>query len=177
MLIDARNGDEVDSSAAVTNTTWHHIALTKAGTNVIFFIDGNGYPTAPFTDTFAYSLGAEIGSSSDELFYSFYGSMDELSIYDQALPASEIQAIYNAGSAGKCITNSQANCTPPPPGLVSWWRADGNALDWTGGNNGTIDGNVIYGSGEVGQAFVLDGNNCGVRSRLSNKSRIAEFHD
>ena len=37
--------------------------------------------------------------------------MDEISIYNRALTAGEIQSIYNAGSAGKC---------PPPPGL--WQR-------------------------------------------------------
>ena len=32
----------------------------------------------------------------------FNGVIDELELFDRALPASEIQAIYNAGSAGKC---------------------------------------------------------------------------
>ncbi len=32
----------------------------------------------------------------------FKGEIDELSIYNRALSASEIQAIFNAGSAGKC---------------------------------------------------------------------------
>ena len=31
------------------------------------------------------------------------GLMDELSIYNRALSQSEIQAIYNAGSGGKCV--------------------------------------------------------------------------
>jgi hypothetical protein len=32
----------------------------------------------------------------------FEGEMDELSFYHRALTAAEIQAIYRAGSAGKC---------------------------------------------------------------------------
>jgi hypothetical protein len=60
------------------------------------------------------------------------------------------------------ILRAQTNCTSPPAGLVSWWRAEGNALDWTGGNNGTIEGDVTYGPGEVGQAFVFSGDQCGV---------------
>src|SRR2546425_64770 len=31
------------------------------------------------------------------------GGLDEVSIYNRALSASEIQAIYNAGGAGKCV--------------------------------------------------------------------------
>lgn len=41
----------------------------------------------------------------------FSGLIDELSIYDRALSAAEIQSIYNAGSAGKCTTG----CGGPVP--------------------------------------------------------------
>ncbi len=47
-------------------------------------------------------------------------------------------------------------CDPPPTGLVSWWRAEGNPNDLVGGNNGTSFGNLLYTNGEVGQAFVFD---------------------
>ena len=33
----------------------------------------------------------------------FTGKLDEVSIYNRALSASEIAAIYNAGAAGKCL--------------------------------------------------------------------------
>jgi hypothetical protein len=54
-------------------------------------------------------------------------------------------------------------CTPPPSGLVSWWRAEGNTLDQVGGNNGTLVGTTTYGPGEVGQGFVFHGNSDAVR--------------
>jgi hypothetical protein len=57
---------------------------------------------------------------------------------------------------------AQTNCTPPPPGLVSWWRAESNAFDWIGGNNGTIQGDVRYVRGEVGDAFEFNGNESGI---------------
>src|SRR5271154_2736576 len=45
-------------------------------------------------------------------------------------------------------------CTPPPPNMVSWWPGDGNPNDiWTGGNNGTPEGDLTYLPGEVAQAF------------------------
>ena len=49
------------------------------------------------------------------------------------------------------------SCTPPPSGMVGWYPGDGNATDLVGGNNGTINGGVSFGTGEVGQAFVLNG--------------------
>jgi hypothetical protein len=39
--------------------------------------------------------------------------MDEMSLYNRALSASEIQAIYNAGSSGKCLPASPAIITQP----------------------------------------------------------------
>ncbi len=48
-------------------------------------------------------------------------------------------------------------CSNAPPGLVSWWSAEGDATDRIGGNNGNINGNLSFTQGEVGQAFAFDG--------------------
>ncbi len=45
-----------------------------------------------------------------------------------------------------------------PPGLVSWWPAEGNANDAVGTNHGTLVNNASFGAGMVGQSFVFDGN-------------------
>ncbi len=44
-----------------------------------------------------------------------------------------------------------------PPGLVSWYRAESNALDAIGGNHGALVGSAGYGAGKVGAAFSLNG--------------------
>jgi hypothetical protein len=49
------------------------------------------------------------------------------------------------------------NCVAPPDGLVAWWKAETNALDSAGANNGTVLPGVGYTSGEVGQAFYFNG--------------------
>ena len=58
-------------------------------------------------------------------------------------------------------------CTPPPAGMVAWWRADGSATDVVGGHDGTLMGGVTFTpipcatsvtkGGMVGQAFSFDG--------------------
>ena len=48
-------------------------------------------------------------------------------------------------------------CVPPPQGLVGWWRAEGDAGDDAGNNNGTLKGGAGFASGRVGQAFGLNG--------------------
>jgi hypothetical protein len=54
-------------------------------------------------------------------------------------------------------TEASAACLNPPSGLVAWWRAEGNAVDSAGTNNGTILGSTTFGTGEVGQAFRFNG--------------------
>ena len=48
------------------------------------------------------------------------------------------------------------------PGLVGWRRGEGNANDTAGGDNGTLQNNVTFAPGQVGQAFQLDGVSAGV---------------
>ena len=50
-----------------------------------------------------------------------------------------------------------AECDPAPSGIVSWWTADGTASDLIGTNHGILNGGVTYTSGEVRQAFNLNG--------------------
>src|SRR5580658_1310550 len=53
-------------------------------------------------------------------------------------------------------------CVTPPAGLISWWRAEGNATDAVGVNDGTLQGAVTFAPGEVGQAFSFNGVNTDV---------------
>jgi hypothetical protein len=48
-------------------------------------------------------------------------------------------------------------CIPPPTNMVSWWTADGNAMDLHGTNHGTLINGATYAPGKVGQAFTLNG--------------------
>ncbi|HEX3857718.1 MAG TPA: LamG-like jellyroll fold domain-containing protein [Verrucomicrobiae bacterium] len=52
--------------------------------------------------------------------------------------------------------------TPPLSGMVGWWRAENNALDSAGTNNGTLVGGTGYSPGMVGTAFQFIGGNSGV---------------
>src|SRR2546423_8661813 len=50
-----------------------------------------------------------------------------------------------------------ASCDSAPAGMVSWWKAEGNANDSQDSNNGTLQSGVTFAAGEVGQAFSFDG--------------------
>jgi hypothetical protein len=65
--------------------------------------------------------------------------------------ATSQTAILTVSPAGP-----ETNCVPVRQGLVSWWRADGNAQDASGTNHGTMIGGGFV-SGVRGQAFSFDG--------------------
>jgi hypothetical protein len=108
--------NHITSAAQVSDINWHHVAVTKSGTNVFFYLDGVQYPAPPYdSGGYTFSAPGYIGAwlnPSGLVDNSFYGAIDELAVYSRELTAAEIQAIYNAGSVGKCTS-------PSPPHIVS----------------------------------------------------------
>jgi hypothetical protein len=48
----SRNGvDSVNSTNSITDTNWHHIAVTKAGNTVVFYVDGLREPDVTYSTT------------------------------------------------------------------------------------------------------------------------------
>jgi len=88
----------------VNDEQWHHVAGVYDGTNIYLYVDGTLDTSTPATgliiqDSFPVCLGA---NPDAPLPYYFNGLIDEVSIYNRALSAAEIQSIYLAGSEGKC---------------------------------------------------------------------------
>src|SRR5438105_4255639 len=98
----------VGSALTVTDTNWHHVAATKSGSTVIFYVDGVADTPVTYDPGFTFTSRAAIGDNPDNPGVSFFGLIDELGIYNRALAMTEVQSIFNAGSAGKCA--------PPPVG-------------------------------------------------------------
>ncbi len=100
--------DSLTVNRSISDTNYHHLAVTKSGITVVFYVDGVAYPAVPYSSTFTFSTEASLGASGSDLRAGFYGSVDELAVYSRILSAAEIRSIYAAGAAGKCGT-----LTPP----------------------------------------------------------------
>ena len=167
--------NHVTSSAAVTDTNFHHVAVTKSGSTVVFYVDGTATTAAAYDPGFTFTTNAGIGARTDGFGNTFYGAIDEIAVFDRALSQAEVQAAMNGGAytqtagmttvagtltagainiqAGSAVfgTNSLAN-------VVSFYNGEGNANDGVGGNNGTLQNGAMIATGKIGQGFSLDGN-------------------
>lgn len=145
----------VNSTLTVTDTNWHHVAVSKAGNQIIFYVDGVADAPISYNTTFGFTTNAAIGARGDSnALNAFFGAIDELAIYNRTLSATEIAALHNSGTAGKC----KPLATVAPDDQVLWLAGDGDANDSSGyGNNGTLSSGSGFKVGKVGQGFQFDG--------------------
>jgi hypothetical protein len=150
---------------SVADTNWHHCAVVarNGDADPTLYIDGVQQPIIYregattinlYNSTRPLHIGALLDPDTGWFYYS-KTLVDELAFYNRALSSNEIQAIYDAGSAGKCALPPP--CVAAPSGLVSWWRAEGDASDEVNGNSGTLFNGATFAPGEVGQAFAFNG--------------------
>ncbi len=90
--------------ATVSNTTfndgqWHHLALTKSGTTLSIYVDGNllGTRTVTLALSGTMVIGGSTTSATDE---QFSGQLDEVRIWNIVRTQPEIEANMNGELAG-----------------------------------------------------------------------------
>lgn len=135
---------------------WSHVAVTAdaaAGT-VSLYVNGALTNTKTNVAVPTTTGASSIGYSFTNQLNNYNGLIDETEFFDRALSQSEIAAIYNAGSAGKC----KPTAILASGNLAAWIPFDGDARDLSGnGNNGVAFGSLGYQVGKVGQSLNFDG--------------------
>ena len=103
-----------DGATTVPVGAWTHVAMTydSATQKLILYVNGvkdTEVPgiTGPIIST---TQPVFIGGTPQSCFpYYFPGIIDEPTIYNRALTATEISAIYSGGCAGKCKVDSDSD--------------------------------------------------------------------
>ncbi len=94
----------VVSSGSVDDGAWHHLAGTYDGSNIRVYVDGVLQGTTAFSQPILYSGSSaaetvRLGQHVGEALSYFQGSIDDARIYNRALTAQEINAIYIAAES------------------------------------------------------------------------------
>lgn len=126
------------SLGQVSSNQWHHVALTYSTSGsevtVVLYLDGNEISTAITTANLAWYPQVVFGSYLGATEPSFVGSMDEISIFNQALSSQQIQQVYEAFSGGMCKPTLQVITLNPAnpsigPGASQQFTAAGTYSD------------------------------------------------
>jgi hypothetical protein len=104
-------GGWVDGGGDVPTNVWTHCALSYDGAAARVYVNGvltrsiSGLSGTPSATSGPFKIGSRGTSQVNAApLVRFNGLIDEVSLYSRSLSAAEVQAIYNAGSGGKCAT-------------------------------------------------------------------------
>ena len=93
-------GTSTETIETITFNEWHHLSATRQNGSVELFINGGMKTQGTNASTGNNNLSLCIGASNTSIntfLYHFKGLIDDVRIYDRALSAEEVQALYNLG--------------------------------------------------------------------------------
>jgi hypothetical protein len=144
-------------TAALSTTTWTHVAATYDGATLRFYVNGAQASSKAASGNIAVTNGALRIGGNNIWGEWFNGSIDEMRIYNRALSAAEIQADMNAPLAPN---------TPPdtvPPSVAVTAPAANATVFSTVPVKATAADNI----GVADVQFLLDGANLGAPATIS----------
>jgi hypothetical protein len=141
----------VTSTATFPLASWHHVAFTADGAQVRLFIDGQQVGSTDYLGALTtssvpswLSVGASLATDTTQTppvigpdpaaANMLIGSLDELALWNRSLSASEVTAIFTAGTGGKGLDTVVE--TPPATGggtLKASVAAGKITVTWTSG--------------------------------------------
>jgi Concanavalin A-like lectin/glucanases superfamily/Immunoglobulin domain/Immunoglobulin I-set domain len=125
-----------------------------AGSNVTLGVSAGGSPSLAYQ--WEYN-GTNISTNANPT------AIDATLVLNNAQPAqsgnysvtvSNPAGATNSAAAALAVLNPET-CLPAPAGIVSWWKAEGDATDAFGDNNGSLQNGAGFAAGEVGMAFAF----------------------
>ena len=100
------NTSDITSGSAISVDEWHHIVATYDGTTQKLYIDGSLVSSATTSQTISTTTNAEIGARNfSDRANEFLGKIDELAIFDRALTADEVTAIFRIKYGANLVQN------------------------------------------------------------------------
>ncbi len=127
-------GGSLDTTYSFPDETWHHVATIADGRSIKNYFDGKFInevrQTASNYGSSTYNVHVGGGGAFDATGNHFTGEIDEVAIFNKAIPAERIAAHFKAGKEGGSIAAE-------PAALGVARSATGITITWDGG--GTLE--------------------------------------
>ena len=86
----------------IQQRTWYHVAMSYGNGTAALYVNGQLEASAAAVGTIPWSPNPLLIGALAYPPYGLYGRVDELSLYNRALTATEILSVFQSGSNGKC---------------------------------------------------------------------------
>lgn len=120
----ATNYNTQTTSVPINDGVFHLVAVVREGATMRIYVDGVLSATGTtagvtnLVNTALLTAGTSACTGQDGTNF-FTGQLDELEIFNRALSQCEIQAIFNAGTSGKCLPGGLPQPTPCALGVTA----------------------------------------------------------
>ncbi len=88
--------DNVPARCGVRDQDFHHVAVTKHGNQIVFYLDGAANPAPEYDPGFEFNSDAAVGARADTMGCSFLGVIDEVAVFNRPLSGDEVKEIYDS---------------------------------------------------------------------------------
>ncbi len=137
----------VRSTTASETGSWHHLLATDDGTTIRLYYDGEEISTGSSDRVASTSDNLIIGARST-LANEFDGALDDVAIWNDALDADAVVALYNSGNGLDATANS-GNYDEYADNLVGYWKFN-EGTGSTASDNSSNSNTGILGTSSVG---------------------------
>jgi hypothetical protein len=145
-------GFNIVSDALIGASQWHHVAVTATAGQVVLYVDGEHAGTSSRSMITTAANPLRLGFTTNYGGWALNGYLDEVTVFNRALNANEVESIANDFVSKICRP-----CTTLPADALGWWRAEDDSTDEISGFDGTLDGDASFVVGKVGKAFSFGG--------------------
>lgn len=147
--VDAGGNVAISDTVGFPVTNWQHVAVVGDGSKIRLYRNGQEVASANYLPPLAAAISPEtgIGVSPDDggaVGAAFWqGKIDDVGIWTAALSAGQIASIFNAGQAGKDLTQADAYQNLPPtittsPSSISRFVGETASFSVTASGTGTL---------------------------------------
>jgi hypothetical protein len=146
---------DATSAASVADGGWHHAAMTVDASGGKLFLDGTQVGSGTWASTPSAPTNSEpvlIGGYTPSLYSErFHGTLDEITVWNRALSAAELQSSRNLLRAGNepgplsPTADGRRRGTPPRTSPDSATPANCSVAQWTGSTAYLGDGRCTSG--------------------------------
>jgi uncharacterized repeat protein (TIGR01451 family) len=82
----------------ITDTNFHHVAVSRSAGSVVFYLDGVPSAPQPYSVTFGFGTNVAIGALGDTNTNTILATLDEVAVHSRGLTCGEIFSVASQGS-------------------------------------------------------------------------------